>query len=125
MFAHLFNLLSPACFRRSSKFAHIGVRAAVVIMATNPLEAARNLLEHAGDAGANRVDVLTAEKRGLQAQRAAVAKAIKNEERKRKRVLEMAKTLSTDDLLGVVAARAAAKGKIAQAKAKAKAKAQG
>ena len=125
MFVHLFKLLSPACFRRSSKFAHIGVRAAVVIMAMNPLEAARNLLEQAGDARANRVDVLKAEKRGLKAQRAAVAKAIKNEERKRKRVLERAKTLSTDDLLGVVAARAAAKAKIAQAKAKAKAKAQG
>ena len=88
--------------------------------ANDPIAAARALLEAAGDAPMDRVAALQQQKRDLQAQRSAVAKAIKNEAKKRRRVLDRAKTLSTDDLLSVVAARAAAK-----AKAKAKGKAHG
>ena len=79
--------------------------------ANDPIAAARALLEAAGDAPGDRVAALQQQKRDLQAQRTAVAKAIKNEAKKRKRVLDRAKTLSTDDLLSVVASRAAAKAK--------------
>ena len=54
-------------------------------------------------------------RKSLLQQRAAVAREIKAESRKRKKVVEKARSLSNDDLIGILAGRAAA------AKAKAKA----
>jgi hypothetical protein len=86
----------------------------------DPIAAARAVLEAAGDAHIGVVQSLKDQKRALQQQKTALAKAIRNEDRKRHRIIQKAKSLSTDDLLSVVAARAAAK-----AKAKGKAKAHG
>ena len=58
----------------------------------------------------------------LAAQRRATAKALAREERKRKRALDLARGLSDEDLIGIIASRASAKAK-AKAKGKAKAKA--
>ena len=62
----------------------------------------------------------------LAAQRRATAKALAREERKRKRALDLARGLSDEDLIGIIASRASAKAKAkakAEAKGKAKAKA--
>ena len=58
----------------------------------------------------------------LETQRRATAKALAKEERKRKRAIELARGLSDEDLIGIIASRASAK---AKAKAKAKGKAKG
>ena len=87
-------------------------------MAANAFDAARDLLQLAGDTRSDHIHTLQARQKALQAQRTALAKTIKSENKKRQRVIDKAKTLSTDNLLAVVASRAAAK-----AKAKAKGKA--
>ena len=62
----------------------------------------------------------------LAEQRKANAKALAGEERKRKRALDLARGLSDEDLIGIIASRASAKAKAkAKAKGKAKAKAAG
>ena len=89
-------------------------------MAANAFDAARDILQNAGDTRSAQIAALKARQKALQVQRTALAKTIKNENKKRQRIVDKAKTLSTEDLLAVVASRAAAK-----AKAKAKAKAGG
>lgn len=74
------------------------------------------------DPGAQRVADLEAQRRALVYERKQVQKELKNEQRKRRRILEKAKTLSDSELCQVMAARAKAKA-VAQAKAVAKAKA--
>ena len=64
----------------------------------------------------DRLQQLQAQKKALEDQKNAVQKEVKKEARKRKRIIEKAKTLSDHDLLAVVQARA-----VAKAKAKAKA----
>ena len=81
-----------------------------------------------GDASLDALSALAERRKELKAERAALAKATKNEERKRQRRLDRAWGLSHDDLLMLVGAKAAAKAKAkakAEAKAKAKAKAVG
>ena len=65
----------------------------------------------------DRVAELEQRRRELQKQRKELNKTIKNEQRKHKRIMDKAKTLSDAELLAVVASR--------QAKAKAKPKAKG
>ena len=80
--------------------------------------AARVILEGIEDASADTVKGLEERRAELQRERARVQKDLKNENRKRKRLLSKARGLSVDDLLTVVTMKATAK-----AKAKAKAKA--
>ena len=104
------------------------------VAAADPGAAALALMGGMGDPAAGRVAQLEAHRRGLQDQRRAlmmeradVQKKIKNEKKKRHRIMEKAKGLSDADLMNVIAARAAqAKAApTAKGKAKAKAKAQG
>jgi len=80
--------------------------------------------EAGGDAvvgpAANRMANLIHQQKNIEAQKKANQKAIKNEQRKRKRLMAKAKELSTTDLAEVWIVRSAAE---AKAKAKAKAKA--
>ena len=87
----------------------------------DPAAAARALLENFGGASADHLMTLEERRRRLHAERAAVVKDIRNEGKKRQRLLARASGLSTTDLLGVVTMRAAQT--MAKAKAKAKAKA--
>ena len=82
--------------------------------------AAMAILGNANDAAANRVADLEQQQRAINQQRKQVAKDLKNEKKKRQRVMDKAKTLSDAELLQVLGARANAN---AKAKAKAKAKA--
>ena len=75
-----------------------------------------------GDASADALSSLMDRRRALKAERQAVTRAMRNEEKKRQRRLERARGLSHEDLLVLVGAKAAAKAK-AKAKAEAKAKA--
>ena len=102
--------------------AHDGVAAAGE--AVDPSAAALELIHGLGDRSADRMAELTERKRALKQERADVAKQIKAEARKRKKIMEKAKTLSDAELMAVLAARGAAAKAKAQAKAKAKAKAQ-
>ena len=95
------------------------MKSSVFVFCFVPVEraaAARALLEGLDDASAGAVAVLEERRAALHAERAQVKKDLRNETRKRKRLLAKAKGLSTDDLLNVVVMKAAAK-----AKAKAKA----
>ena len=97
-----------------------GAGAGVVAAAAgDPVAEVHALLAGVGGAGANRLAQLGQERRNLQQQKKEVQKNIRNEQKKRKRTMVKAKSLSDADLLGVLAARAA------QAKAKAKAKGKG
>ena len=78
---------------------------------------ARALLENTADAQLTRIAALDAQKKEIAAQKRDIAKQLKNEQQKRRRLMAKAKNLSTEDLLNVVVSRAAA------TKAKAKAKA--
>ena len=78
------------------------------------------LIHTMGDASAGRLETLAAEQRRLLAERRRVQADIVKEGKKRKRLMEKARSLSDADLLSVIASRAQAK---AQAKTKAKAKA--
>ena len=75
-----------------------------------------------GDQSASQVAQLEQRKKELMAERNAVKRELKNEQRKRVRMMERARGLSDADLANILATRAAAKSKAA-AKAKAKAKA--
>jgi hypothetical protein len=77
-----------------------------------------------GDAAANRIQQLAQQKRDLANQRKRVASELKNEQKKKQRIMNKAKTLDTADLVQILAVRAAAKAK-PKAKGKAKAKAKG
>jgi hypothetical protein len=82
------------------------------------------LLGVQGDNRANRVTDLAQQNRDLARQRQQVAKDLKAEKRKRRKIMEKAQTLSTEDVVEVLAARAkAAANPKAKAKATAKAKA--
>ena len=101
--------------------AHGGVAAAGE--AVDPSAAALELIHGLGDRSADRMAELTERKRPLKQERAEVAKQIKAEARKRKKIMEKAKTLSDAELMAVLAARGAAAKAKAQANAKAKGKA--
>ena len=88
----------------------------------NPYEQAQALLAGVGDEAGGRIAALEEQRRRLAAERKEVLRTLRNEQRKRKRLIEKAKTLTNSDLMEVLGARAAAKAK-AVAKAKAKAKA--
>ena len=90
--------------------------------ATNPIAAAHALIENAGDPSAASLSQLERRRRELAAERKAVTRAIKNEARKRRRLLAKTEGLSDDALFNVVAMRAVAKAK-AKGKAKAAARA--
>jgi hypothetical protein len=90
--------------------------------APSPLEAARAALVDAGTNRADRIRALEDERRAIVEQKKKVSKDIKNEGRKRARLVEKAKNLSDDDLMEILSIRAQAKAN-AKAKAKAKAKA--
>ena len=78
---------------------------------------AHALLEEIGDARASRVAALDERRKSLKREQADISREIKNEQKKRQRLLEKARGLNDVDLVSVIAARAAAK-----AKAKAKAR---
>ena len=81
--------------------------------------AARVILEGIEDASADAVNSLEQRRAELQRERMQIKKDLRNENRKRKRLLAKAKGLSVDDLLKVVTMKATAK---AKAKAKAEAR---
>jgi molecular chaperone GrpE (heat shock protein) len=91
-----------------------------------PAHAADNevngLLAALQDPGANRIAELKAARAALLAERKRVAADLRNEERKRQRLLAKARNLNNEDLIAILGARVAAKAK-AKGKAKAKAKA--
>ena len=83
---------------------------------------ARALLENAADTQLTRIAALDERKKEIAAQKRDVAKQLKNEQQKRRRLMAKARNLSTEDLLNVVVSRAAiAKSEKAKAKAKASA----
>lgn len=84
--------------------------------------AVANIVGNLADPVAQRVADLEERRRALVQERKAVQKDLRNEQRKKRRLLDKAKTLSDGDLLQVIATRAKAKS-VAEAKAKAKAKA--
>ena len=84
--------------------------------------AVANIVGNLADPVAQRVADLEERRRALVQGRKAVQKDLRNEQRKKRRLLDKAKTLSDGDLLQVIATRAKAKS-VAEAKAKAKAKA--
>ena len=79
-------------------------------------DATRALLESSPDTSAETVAALNQRRAELQAERVQVKKDLKNENRRRKRLLVKAKGLAEEDLVDVLIMKA-------QAKAKAKAKA--
>ena len=76
----------------------------------------REALDGATDDTLNRMQTLEQERRALNGERKRLARELKNESQKRRRLLQKARNLSIDDLLQVAMTRSAAK-----AKAKAKA----
>ena len=84
--------------------------------------AARVILEGIEDASADAVNSLEQRRAELQRERMQIKKDLRNENRKRKRLLAKARGLSVDDLLTVVTMKATAKAK-AKAKAEARARA--
>jgi|NorSeaMetagenome_1021524.scaffolds.fasta_scaffold01447_16 hypothetical protein len=77
-----------------------------------------------GDPAADSLADLNTRRKDLVVERRRVATAIKNQEKKRQRIVERARGLSDDTLIAIVASRACAKVKAAaKAKAKPKAKA--
>ena len=89
--------------------------------AADPAAAALALIQGMGDAAGDAVVAMEQQRRQLKQQLRDQSKDIDNARTRQKRVLEKARTLSDDQLLGIVAARAAK----AKAKGKAKAKAKG
>ena len=75
-----------------------------------------------GDAAGEDLADALVRRRALKHERDTLNQQIRNQERKRLRILEKARSLSDADLASILAARAAAKAK-AREKAKAKAKA--
>ena len=93
-----------------------------VCFAAERTAAARVILEGIEDASADAVKTLEERRAELQRERMQLKKDLRNENRKRKRLLSKARGLSVDDLLAVVTMKAGAKAK-AKAKAGAKARA--
>ena len=91
----------------------------IVYLPAERAAAARVILEGIEDASADAVKSLEERRAELQRERAQIKKDLKNENRKRKRLLAKAKGLSVDDLLAVVTMKATAK---AKSKANAKAR---
>ena len=92
-------------------------RLAPRVDATTPTTAeAIAILESHGDADASRLRALEDRKRELHEARRAVAKEVKKESKKRRRIMEKAKGLSNETLLQVIVSRATTK---ANAKARA------
>ena len=100
------------CFDSSSPFTLAAERKA----------AARAILESAGDPQASTLEALEERRKQLQNEKKEIKRELHNENRRRKRMLSKAKSLPSEDLLSIVAIRAAAK---AKSKAKAKAKSPG
>ena len=75
-----------------------------------------------GDVAGHAVAALEERRKELRRERDAVAKELRNAERKRQRLLERARGLTDNDLLSILATRAAAKA-VPKAKGKAAAKA--
>ena len=92
-------------------------RAAVNDVASPRTADAIEILRSAGDADAEKLAALEAQRKELHRKRNELAKEIKHETKKRRRLLNKARGLSNDSLLEVIAARQA---KSAQAKANAK-----
>ena len=104
-----------------------GLAPAVAAVAPDPAAAAAAALAAAADVGdvaGNRIAQLQGDARLLLAERKRISKELKNEDAKRKRLMDKAKQLSDDDLVTILGARAEARTRAA-AKAKAKAKAKG
>ena len=78
----------------------------------------REALHGANDETLDRMQTLEQERRALNVERKRIARELKNESQKRRRLLQKARNLSIDDLLQVAMTRSAAKAK-ATAKAKA------
>ena len=83
-----------------------------------------------GDPNSTALKDLAEQRRDLRKQRDELNRQIRNEERKRARLLERARNLSNDDLLSILGSRATAKANAkpkakGAAKGKAKAKAKG
>ena len=95
-----------------------------IMSAGDAAEQARALLENATDHSLTELQRLEHQRNALAAERKRVVRELKNETQKRKRLMQKARNLSTEDLLNVVVGRAAhAKSKAAAAKAKPAAKA--
>ena len=93
-------------------------------MEAQAAEQARLLLENAPDETLTRMQQLQQSRADLAAERKRVVRDLKNEAQKRKRLMQKARNLSTDDLLHVVVGRAAQAKAKAAAAGKAKAAAQ-
>ena len=85
----------------------------------NVADQARALLENSADDQLSSIQRLEAQRKELCAQRNEISRELKNQQQKRRRLMNKARSLSTNDLLSVVVTRASA----AKAKAKAQAKA--
>ena len=86
-------------------------------MAADPRSAqARELLQQVENANANRSAELGLRRKALKREQEEITREIRNEQKKRVRLMERARGLNDADLLAVICARAAAKTK---AKAKA------
>ena len=92
-------------------------------MEAQAAEQARVLLESAPDEALTRMQELQQSRADLAAERKRVVRELKNEAQKRKRLMQKARNLSTEDLLHVVVGRAAQAKAKAVGKAKAAAKA--
>jgi hypothetical protein len=116
-FARSLSLL-PSAATSFASMADAAMAAAGVAPAAAVVAAAMAAMGAGVDPAAARMANLVASKKALAAQKAANVKAIKNEVKKKKRLQEKAKQLSTVDLLEVLATKV-----VGEAKAKAKAKA--
>ena len=89
-------------------------------MADNSVaDEARALLENSADDQLSSIQRLESQRKELCVQRREISRELKNQQQKRRRLMNKARSLTTNDLLSVVVTRASA----AKAKAKAKAKA--
>ena len=121
----------PMCFRVGLDDASVVLSTVVVVTLGRACYCVSCLQAAGGSVGAlwalaadvKRIDCpeealndLEERRKDLQKQRKSIARSIKNEEKKRTRVVERARRLSDNDLLNLMASRAAAKAKV-QAKA--------
>lgn len=90
---------------------HIAMRH-VWCIAGDRAAAARALLEASPDESAETMAALESRRAALQAERLQIRKDIRNESRKRKRLLAKAKGLSEDELVSVMIMKAQAKAKV-------------
>jgi hypothetical protein len=94
--------------------------AAPVVVAPDPLAAARAALANVPDTARARLEELEARERNLTRERAQLRAKAKAVDRKRQRLVDRARGLSAGDLMGLVASRLAAPAVKAKAKRKAK-----